>query len=69
MEDCLEITGRKKRCGSVMKTVAGVLVIAILEAGLSQTGATEPVKRLVTGFVIVLAVIVDALRSRRAGRE
>ncbi len=54
--------------GSVGKTVFGVLIIAVLEAGLSQIGATEPVKRLVTGLVIVLAVILDSLRARRLAR-
>jgi ribose transport system permease protein len=54
--------------GSVLKTILGVLIIAVLEAGLSQTGASEPVKRLVTGSVILLAVIVDSLRVRRVAR-
>ncbi len=48
---------------SVVNSFLGVLVIATLAAGLSQTGASEPTKRVVTGLVIVLAVTVDALRS------
>ncbi|MGI8907910.1 MAG: ABC transporter permease [Candidatus Sumerlaeaceae bacterium] len=55
--------------GSVGKSIFGVLIIAVLETGLSQTGVTEPVKRLVTGLVIVLAVILDALRARRTLRN
>lgn len=51
--------------GSVFKTILGVIIIAVLEAGLSQVGATEPVKRIVTGSVIVVAVIIDALRMRK----
>lgn len=51
--------------GSVGKSIFGVLIISVLEAGLSQIGVSEPVKRLVTGIVIVLAVILDALRVRR----
>jgi ribose transport system permease protein len=51
--------------GSVMKTILGVLIIAVLETGLSQIGASEPIKRIVTGLVIVTAVIIDALRLRR----
>lgn len=50
--------------GSVVNSFLGVLIIATLEAGLAQAGATEPVKRVVTGTVIVLAVILDALRRR-----
>jgi ribose transport system permease protein len=49
--------------GSVICTFIGVLIIATLEAGLAQVGATEPMKRLVTGAVIVLAVVADSLRK------
>jgi ribose transport system substrate-binding protein len=42
-----------------------LVVIAVLETGLAQLGAQEPVKRLVTGGVIVAAVIVDFYRIRR----
>ena len=48
--------------GSVVNSFFGVLIIATLEAGLAQVGASEPVKRVVTGTVIVAAVIVDAWR-------
>lgn len=50
--------------GSVVNSFLGVLIIATLEAGLAQVGATEPVKRVVTGGVIVLAVVLDAWRRR-----
>jgi len=53
--------------GSVINTVFGVLIIVTLEAGLAQVGASEPVKRLVTGAVIVLAILADAWRQRAAG--
>ena len=52
--------------GSVINTFFGVLIIAVLEAGLAQVGASEPSKRIITGAVIVLAVIIDTLRQRRA---
>jgi ribose transport system permease protein len=48
--------------GSVVNTFFGVLIIATLEAGLAQVGATEPAKRVFTGGVIVAAVILDAWR-------
>jgi len=51
--------------GSVITTAFGVLIIAVLEAGLAQVGASEPSKRIITGAVIVAAVIVDTLRQRR----
>jgi ribose transport system permease protein len=36
--------------------------------GLAQLGAQEPVKRLVTGGVIVAAVIVDFYRTRKTAQ-
>jgi ribose transport system permease protein len=55
--------------GSVIKTFFGVLIIATLEAGLAHVGTSEPVKRLVTGLVIIAAVGADAWRQRAAGRS
>jgi ribose transport system permease protein len=55
--------------GSVISTFFGVLIIATLEAGLAQVGATEPTKRVITGAVIVAAVILDAWRQRLAGKK
>jgi ribose transport system permease protein len=49
--------------GSVLRSFLGVLIIAVLQTGLAQIGATEPTKRLITGGVIVLAVIADVHRS------
>ncbi len=43
----------------------GVLIIAVLGSGLAQAGAQEPTKRLVTGTLIVAAVVADHLRHRR----
>jgi ribose transport system permease protein len=48
--------------GSIVGSFLGVLIIAVLGAGLAQAGAQEPTKRLVTGAVIVLAVLADRLR-------
>ncbi len=50
--------------GSVVKSFIGVLVIATLEAGLVQIGASEPMKRVVTGAVIVAAVLADTWRRK-----
>jgi ribose transport system permease protein len=55
--------------GSVVSSFFGVLIIATLEAGLAQVGASEPVKRVVTGTVIVLAVSLDAWRHHLAGAQ
>ncbi|MCS4294303.1 ribose transport system permease protein [Comamonas sp. BIGb0152] len=55
--------------GSVIATFFGVLIIAVLEAGLAQIGASEPAKRIITGAVIVVAVIIDTVRQRRAAHR
>jgi ribose transport system permease protein len=55
--------------GSVISSFLGVLIIAVLQAGLAQIGATEPAKRIVTGDVIVGAVILDAWRRTLAARR
>ncbi len=50
--------------GSVARSFLGVVLIAVLSNGLAQVGAQEPVKRLVTGAVIVVAVVLDYYRRR-----
>ena len=39
------------------------------EIGLAQIGASEPTKRIITGAVIVIAVVLDTYRSNRARRQ
>jgi ribose transport system permease protein len=55
--------------GSVVNSFFGVLIIATLEAGLAQVGATEPTKRVITGVVIIVAVVLDAWRHHLAGQK
>jgi len=50
--------------GSVVHSLFGVVIIAVLGSGLAQMGAAEPVKRLITGCVIVAAVVADRYRNR-----
>lgn len=50
--------------GSVVSSFFGVLIIAVLGTGLTQMGAGEPTKRLITGLVIIAAVIVDYYRHK-----
>jgi ribose transport system permease protein len=50
--------------GSIICTILGVVLIAVLQSGLAQVGASEPSKRIITGAVIVVAVLLDALRKR-----
>jgi ribose transport system permease protein len=55
--------------GSVVRTFFGVLIIAVLNTGLATVGARDEIKRLVTGAVIVAAVIVDHYRRRLSARS
>jgi ribose transport system permease protein len=55
--------------GSVVSSFLGVLIIAVLQSGLAQIGATEPAKRIVTGAVIVAAVMLDGYRRTRLARR
>jgi ribose transport system permease protein len=54
--------------GSVIRTLLGVLIVAVLEAGLAQVGASDPAKRVITGAVIIIAVLLDVFRHRGARR-
>lgn len=55
--------------GSVISTFFGVLIISVLAAGLAQVGVSEPSKRIITGAVIVIAVVLDTYRSQRTRRR
>ena len=50
--------------GSIIGAFIGVLIISVLQNGLAQLGISEPFKRLITGLVIILAVLIDRWRSR-----
>lgn len=50
--------------GSVVSTFIGVLIIQVLETGLAQVGVSDAKKQMITGAVIILAVILDAFRRR-----
>ncbi|PQO38147.1 ABC transporter permease [Blastopirellula marina] len=48
--------------GSVISSFIGVLIISILQTGLAQIGVSDANKQIITGTVIVVAVLIDALR-------
>lgn len=50
--------------GNVISSFIGVLIIAVLQTGLAQIGVSDANKQIITGAVIVVAVLLDALRSR-----
>jgi ribose transport system permease protein len=49
--------------GSVVSSFIGVLIIRVLQTGLAQWGVSDANKQIITGGVIVLAVLLDALRQ------
>jgi ribose transport system permease protein len=49
--------------GSVVNSFLGVLIIAVMETGLAQLGVSEPGKRIITGTLIILAVLLDQYRE------
>jgi ribose transport system permease protein len=55
--------------GSVVSSFFGVVIMAVLGTGLAQVGVQDPSKRLITGVVIVAAVIADRYRHRGRVRE
>ena len=50
--------------GSIIGAFIGVMIISVLQNGLAQLGVSEPFKRLITGLVIILAVLIDRWRHR-----
>jgi len=50
--------------GSVIRSFLGVLIIQVLQTGLAQLGVTDANKQIITGGVIIVAVLIDAVRSR-----
>ena len=65
------LLGAKGAAVAIWRQWAVVFVVGlvVLAAGLAQIGASEPTKRIITGAVIVIAVVLDTYRSRRAGRR
>ncbi|QDV26202.1 ABC transporter permease [Aureliella helgolandensis] len=50
--------------GNAISTFLGVLVIAVLQTGLSRMSVEDANKQIVTGVVIIIAVLIDTLRRR-----
>ena len=52
--------------GTVIGTVAGAAIMTVIQIGCSQRGLPNWVQEIVTGTIIVFAVALDRLRSRRS---
>lgn len=55
--------------GNAISTFLGVLVIAVLQTGLSRMSVEDANKQIITGVVIIAAVLVDTLRRRWGSRS
>src|SRR5262252_6617342 len=54
--------------GSVVGTIAGAAIMAIIQIGCSQQGLPNWVQQIVTGAIIVFAVGLDRWRQKEASR-
>lgn len=52
--------------GSVSGTLAGAAITVVLMNGCSQLGATNAMQDIITGAIIINAVVIDQLRHRKA---
>jgi ribose/xylose/arabinose/galactoside ABC-type transport system permease subunit len=53
--------------GTVLGSVAGAMLMAVIRNGLSMQGVPNWVQDVLTGAIIVVAVAIDRLRHRRKG--
>lgn len=51
--------------GSVSASFLGVVLVSVLNSGLAALAVSEPFKQVITGGVIVAAVLIDVLRRRQ----
>ncbi|MCA8989646.1 MAG: ABC transporter permease, partial [Planctomycetaceae bacterium] len=52
--------------GNIISSFLGVLIIAVLQTGLNLMSVADENKQIITGIVIIIAVLIDTLR--RYGR-
>ena len=51
--------------GSVTGTLVGVFVICLLKTGLPFVGLTANWQQIITGFVLIAAVLIDILKRKK----
>ncbi len=54
--------------GSVIASFLGVLIISVLQSGLAQLSVDDPIKQVITGCVIIVAVLLDVVRQNWSSR-
>lgn len=53
--------------GGISGTMIGAFIIGILRNGLNMAGISSFIQQIIIGFVVIMAVYIDQLRSRNAG--
>lgn len=51
--------------GTISGTMIGAFIIGVLRNGLNMTGVSAFIQQIIIGFVVILAVYIDQIRSRR----
>lgn len=52
--------------GSILGSLLGALILATINAGCSQLGMANWIQQMITGGIIVISVLLDRLRVKRA---
>ena len=55
--------------GSIVGTLVGVFVIQLLKTGLPYIGLEANWQQIITGLVLIGAVLIDVIKQRRAALE
>ena len=51
--------------GSVIGTLTGAAIMAVIASGCTQLGLSNPVQDIILGVIIIVAVTLDQIRQRR----
>jgi len=54
--------------GSLVGTIIGVFIINILKNGLMSMGLPDQWQQFFIGLVVILAVLIDVIRTERLGK-
>ena len=55
--------------GSVIGTLAGIFVIMLLKTGLPYIGLQANWQQIITGAVLIIAVLIDIMKEKKAATK
>lgn len=61
-------TSMKGGAGSIVGTLLGVFVMSMLKTGLPYIGLQANWQQIITGIVLIVAVLIDVIRSKKSGK-